>query len=200
LKPKKRPRARVTTDAGAMRLSLDVVGAAVCGRRKVGPNMGWRGKSPAIYFWLAVSLPFGSKTSATCQRQPGCASHKSSKDCYRRRMKLRYAVRYLEELSVVACISTVSGGNAGLPQNLQTRNLQTLPCGKKFLCFTSHLVLHCWDSRPSVLPVRDVSMPWLTAMFRGGVNTTQSRRKDSRSMLIEGDHEGKVNTNSSLFH
>jgi len=40
-------------------------------------------------------------------------------------MELRYAVRYLEELSVVACIFTVSGGNAGLPQNLQTRNLQT---------------------------------------------------------------------------
>jgi hypothetical protein len=43
----------VTTDAGAMRLSLDVVGAAVCGGRKAGPNRGWRGKSPAIYFWLS---------------------------------------------------------------------------------------------------------------------------------------------------
>jgi hypothetical protein len=81
-------------------------------------------------------------------------------------MELRYAVRYLEELSVVACIFTVSGGNAGLPQNvqtrnlqtrnLQTRNLQTLPCGKKSLCFTSHLVLNCWDSRSGVLSVRDV--------------------------------------------
>ena len=58
-------------------------------------------------------------------------------------MELRYAVRYLEELGVVACIFTVSGGNAGLPQNLQTRSLQTLPCGKKSLCSTSHLVLNC---------------------------------------------------------